>query len=58
MPGARWLPHASLPVKQLKSNGKLTDALMPDTPEEALEQAKCLGLPPHFLIGAATAAYQ
>ena len=53
-----WLPYTSLPVKHIASSGKLTDALMPDTPEEALEQAKHLGLPQDFLIGAATAAYQ
>ena len=54
-----WLPaQIAMPVKRCAANGLLTDALMPDTAEEALEIAKDLNLPKSFLIGAATAAYQ
>ena len=38
-----WRPYKLLPVKRMASSGMLTYELMPDTPEEALEQARNLG---------------
>jgi hypothetical protein len=56
------LPDLLLPSPPLKTKrtpqGRLTDPWMADTAAEALEAAKAIDLPPSFLLGAATAAYQ